>query len=131
MKKDRFGSARFRLKAGLRTLRFWLSLIRAIGVIVPRRLRADWRQEWEAELRYRETLLDEWDKLDRAPNLICCGTAWARSRMRCGCNREDRRKRCFKTCVMARGCWSKVPALLSWSRSRWLWASAPTRRSSA
>jgi len=28
-----------------RTTRFWLWLIRAIGVIVPRRLRADWRQE--------------------------------------------------------------------------------------
>jgi hypothetical protein len=28
-----------------------LWLIRVIGVIVPRRLRADWRQEWEAELR--------------------------------------------------------------------------------
>lgn len=41
-----------------------LWLIRAIGVIVPRRWRADWRQEWEAELRYRETLLAEWDKLD-------------------------------------------------------------------
>ena len=48
------------------TTRFrgWLWLIRLIGVIVPRRLRADWRQEWEAELRYRETLLAEWDKLD-------------------------------------------------------------------
>src|SRR5438128_4931971 len=44
--------------------RFWLWLIRVIGVIVPRRLRADWRQEWEAELRYREMLLAEWDKLD-------------------------------------------------------------------
>src|SRR5882672_835018 len=42
----------------------WLWLLRLIGVIVPRRLRADWRQEWEAELRYRETLLAEWDKLD-------------------------------------------------------------------
>ena len=41
-----------------------LGLIRAIGVIVPRRLRADWRQEWEAELQYRETLLAEWDKLN-------------------------------------------------------------------
>src|SRR5215468_11324998 len=40
-----------------------LWLITFIGVIVPRRLRADWRQEWEAELRYRETLLAEWDKL--------------------------------------------------------------------
>src|SRR5215510_12366797 len=64
MKKDRFGSARFRLKAGLRTFRFWLWLVRVIGVIVPRRLRADWRQEWEAELRYRETLLTEWDNLN-------------------------------------------------------------------
>jgi predicted permease len=39
-------------------------LIALIGVIVPRRLRADWRQEWEAELRYRELLLAEWDKLN-------------------------------------------------------------------
>src|SRR5499427_5836723 len=64
MKKDRFGSASFRLKAGLRTFRFWLWLIKFVGLIVPRRLRADWRQEWEAELRCRETLLAEWDKLD-------------------------------------------------------------------
>jgi hypothetical protein len=64
VKRDRFGSASFRLKAGLRTFRFWLLLIRVIGVIVPRRLRADWRQEWEAELRYRERLLAEWDRLD-------------------------------------------------------------------
>src|SRR5499426_4249264 len=39
-------------------------LITLIGVIVPRRLRADWRQEWEAELRYREGLLAEWANLD-------------------------------------------------------------------
>src|SRR5215471_11964457 len=45
-------------------IRFWLWLICVIGVIVPRRLRADWRQEWEAELRYRERLLAEWDRLD-------------------------------------------------------------------
>ena len=32
--------------------RFWLWLIRLIGVIVPGRLRADWRQEWEAELSF-------------------------------------------------------------------------------
>jgi predicted permease len=44
--------------------RSWLWLIRLIGVIVPRRLRADWRQEWEAELRSRELLLAEWDRLD-------------------------------------------------------------------
>src|ERR671937_1874371 len=42
----------------------WLWLIALLGVIVPRRLRSDWRQEWEAELRYRETLLAEWDRLN-------------------------------------------------------------------
>jgi predicted permease len=44
--------------------RSWLWLVRIIGVLVPRRLRADWRQEWEAELRHREQLLAEWDKLN-------------------------------------------------------------------
>jgi predicted permease len=44
--------------------RFWLWLIALIGVIVPRRLRADWRQEWEAELGYREMLLADWDRLN-------------------------------------------------------------------
>jgi putative ABC transport system permease protein len=49
--------------------RFWLWLIALVGVIVPRRLRADWRQEWEAELRYREAMLAEWDRLDRRNKL--------------------------------------------------------------
>ena len=44
--------------------RFWLWLLALVGVIVPRRLRADWKQEWQAELRYRELLLAEWDKLN-------------------------------------------------------------------
>jgi len=29
--------------------RFWLWLIALIGAPVPRRLRADWRQEWKLE----------------------------------------------------------------------------------
>lgn len=41
-----------------------LWLIRFVGLIVPRRLRTNWRQEWEAELSYREALLAEWDKLN-------------------------------------------------------------------
>src|SRR5262245_44586445 len=41
-----------------------LWLIKFVGIIVPRRLRADWRQEWEAELRYRETLLVDWENLN-------------------------------------------------------------------
>src|SRR5215470_3452240 len=44
-------------------------VINLIGVIVPRRLRANWRQEWEAELRYREAMLAEWDRLDRGAKL--------------------------------------------------------------
>jgi putative ABC transport system permease protein len=46
-----------------RSLRPHLWLIRFIGVIVPRRLRADWKQEWEAELQHREALLAEWERL--------------------------------------------------------------------
>ena len=42
----------------------WRWLIRAIGVLVPKRLRADWRQEWQAELRHRETVLADWDQLN-------------------------------------------------------------------
>ena len=42
-----------------------LGLIALAGVIVPRRLRADWREEWEAELNSREQLLLDWDRLDR------------------------------------------------------------------
>ena len=47
-----------------RNARPHLWLIALIGVIVPRRLRVDWRQEWEAELRYRERMLAQWDRLD-------------------------------------------------------------------
>jgi putative ABC transport system permease protein len=41
-----------------------LWLIRFIGIIVPRAVRADWLLEWEGELRHREKLLQEWDRLD-------------------------------------------------------------------
>ena len=49
-------------KVGLVKPHLWL--IALVGVIVPRHLRADWRLEWEAELRYREELLADWDRLD-------------------------------------------------------------------
>src|SRR5881296_2993088 len=51
-------------RTNTRSLLHWRWIIRFIGVIVPRRLRANWRREWEAELRYREELLADWDRLD-------------------------------------------------------------------
>ncbi len=48
---------------GMKNKQLHLWLIRFLGLLVPERLRADWRQEWEAELRYRERMLAEWDKL--------------------------------------------------------------------
>ena len=42
----------------------WLWPITFIGVFIPSRLRSDWRQEWVAELRYREELLAEWERLN-------------------------------------------------------------------
>lgn len=51
-------------RAKTQTLRPHLWLIALIGVIVPRRLRSDWRQEWETELKHREALLAEWEKLN-------------------------------------------------------------------
>jgi hypothetical protein len=41
-----------------------LRLIAIIGVIVPRRSRANWRREWEEELRHRKAMMAEWDLLD-------------------------------------------------------------------
>ena len=56
-----------RTKHPFRRPHLWL--IAVLGVIVPRRLRADWRQEWEAELRHRELLLADWDKLNWSTKL--------------------------------------------------------------
>lgn len=49
-------------KKSLGRLSLWL--IRCVGLIVPPGLRADWRQEWEAELQWRAQQLAEWDKLN-------------------------------------------------------------------
>ena len=42
----------------------YLGLISVLGLIVPRRLRSDWKQEWEAELQHREALLANWERLN-------------------------------------------------------------------
>src|SRR5262247_3880875 len=88
------------------TTRFRLGrwLIRFIGVTVPRRFRARFRQEWEAELEYREELLARWDRLDWRNKLeLLCG-GWADFGMRSGCNVNDWRKTCFKICVSVCEC---------------------------
>jgi len=38
----------------------FLWLVRFVSLIVPRRLRKDWRQEWEAELHHHESLITRW-----------------------------------------------------------------------
>jgi putative ABC transport system permease protein len=45
---------------GKALLRPWLRLIRLVSLIVPRRIRAEWREEWEAELEHHESLLAKW-----------------------------------------------------------------------
>jgi predicted permease len=42
----------------------YLAVIALVGLTVPRRLRAEWRQEWEAELACRERRLAQWEHLD-------------------------------------------------------------------
>lgn len=41
-----------------------LWFVSVVSRIVPRRFRSDWMQEWEAELSHRESLLEEWRRLD-------------------------------------------------------------------
>src|SRR5262249_48877816 len=53
-----------RWSRGKALLRPSLRLIGLVSLIVPRRLRDEWRREWEAELHYREELLDRWYSLD-------------------------------------------------------------------
>src|SRR5262249_17220002 len=53
----RFG---MRWNKGKALLRPSLRLIGLVSLIVPRRLREDWRREWEAELRHHESLLIQW-----------------------------------------------------------------------
>lgn len=58
----------FRFKF-LRSLRPYARFIEIIGVVVPRRLRADWKLEWQAELQHREALLAEWKRLNWSSKL--------------------------------------------------------------
>jgi hypothetical protein len=73
--------------------RFWRWLIRFIGVIVPQRFRTRFKQEWEAELEYREELLTRWDRLDWRAKLDLFWRSLVRFGMRSGYNNCDGRMR--------------------------------------
>jgi putative ABC transport system permease protein len=45
-------------------LQLTLGLVRLFSAVVPRASRADWRAEWEAEVRYRWEILDSGKRLD-------------------------------------------------------------------
>lgn len=53
-----------------------LQVISLITLTIPRRLRRDWRQEWEAEFIHREGLLSDWDRLNWRSRL---GLLWRSS----------------------------------------------------
>jgi predicted permease len=48
-------------------------VISLISLTIPRRLRQDWRQEWESEFIHRERLLADWDRLDWRKKLDLLG----------------------------------------------------------
>ena len=56
-----------------RWLKPYLWLITFIGLIVPRRLRSDWKHEWEGELEHREALLTNWERLNWRTKLNLLG----------------------------------------------------------
>ena len=68
-----------------------LADVALIGVIVPRRFAGRLAAGVGAELRCRELLLDEWDRLAGATSLTCCGAARVRFGMRSGCSNCDGR----------------------------------------
>jgi putative ABC transport system permease protein len=47
----------------------YLWLISIVSLLVPARVRSGWKQEWEAELKHREALLQKWQKLDMRSRL--------------------------------------------------------------
>ena len=53
-------SIRARVAASVR--RPHLLIVALAALLVPRRLRGEWRREWEAELRHRESSLNEWGR---------------------------------------------------------------------
>ena len=85
-----------------------LWLIRFVGLIVPQRLRADWRQEWEAELRYREAMLADWDRLDWRNKFDLLWRSTSAFWDALWLHHEDWRTKCFKTCGLACECCSST-----------------------
>ena len=82
-----------------------LWVIALLGVIVPRRLRAEWREEWEAELWCRERRLAEWNRLDGHEKWDLLRRSSSASSITSGANgifmpkiRAERKKRAVWSC---------------------------------
>ncbi|HVF91416.1 MAG TPA: ABC transporter permease, partial [Blastocatellia bacterium] len=56
-------------RSGKPYFRPYLWLITLVSLIVPRRLRSDWKREWQAELEHRESRLKQWQRLDARAKL--------------------------------------------------------------
>ena len=68
---------------------------------MPRRVRADWRQEWEAELGHRESLLAEWERHDWRNKLDLLWRSTSAFWDGSGYNHKDGMTKCSKIFVMA------------------------------
>jgi hypothetical protein len=53
----------------IQTPGIYLWIIRAIGLLVPKESRLEWRREWEAEIVSRWLLLNEWERLNARSKL--------------------------------------------------------------
>ena len=80
-----------------------LRLIALIGLIVPRRLRADWRQEWEPSCATANGCSPTGIGSTGATGSTCCGAARARWDA-LWLQNSDWRLTCFRTCDTACGC---------------------------
>ncbi|HYP29039.1 MAG TPA: ABC transporter permease [Blastocatellia bacterium] len=63
----------YRGRTGKSYFRPYLWLITLVSLLVPRRLRADWKREWRAELEHRESRLRQWQRLGARAKLELLG----------------------------------------------------------
>jgi predicted permease len=60
-------------RTGKPRFRPYLWLITLVSLVIPSRLRADWKREWQAELEHRESRLKQWHRLGARAKLELLG----------------------------------------------------------